>query len=85
MKRFTERAAGPSNTNAAESGAVKANTALAALAEQLQYSVSQNNVPASYWTAAEGFGTDLVRGSVPDSELQAKLDTLVEVVNNPIA
>ena len=84
MKRFTERAAGPSNTNAAESGAVKANVALAALADQLQYSVSQNNVPASYWTAAEGFGTDLVRGNVPDAELQAKLDTLVEVVNNPI-
>jgi len=84
MKRFTERAAGPSNTNVAESGAVKANVALAALADQLQYSVSQNNVPASYWTAAEGFGTDLVRGNVPDAELQAKLDTLVEVVNNPI-
>ena len=84
MKRFTERAAGPSNTNVAESGAVKANVALAALADQLQYSVSQNNVPASYWTAAEGFGTDLVRGNVPDAELQAKLDALVEVVNNPI-
>ncbi len=84
VKRFTERAAGPSNTNAAQSGAVKANVALAALSDQLQYSVSQNNVPASYWTAAEGFGTDLVRGNVPDSELQAKLDTLVEVVNNPI-
>ena len=84
MKRFTERAAGPANIKAAESGAVKANVALAALSEQLQYSVSQNFVPASYWTAAEGFGTDLVSGSVPDSALREKLDTLVQVVNTPI-
>ena len=79
-KRFTDRAMGPSNTAVA----VRANVALAALSEQLQYSVSQNNVPASYWTAGEGFGTDLVSGTVADEQLQAKLDTLVETVNNPV-
>lgn len=85
MKRYTDRGMGPSNTAAAESSAVKENVVLAALAEQLQFSVSQNNVPASYWAAADGFGTDLVSGTVPDDALAAKLDTLTDTVNNPIA
>ncbi|MCI8387691.1 MAG: extracellular solute-binding protein [Clostridiales bacterium] len=83
LKRFNERQIGPSNVAAAENEAVKANVALAALAEQLQYSVSQNNVPSSYWTAAEGFGTDLVSGKISDDALQGMLDTLVNTVNNP--
>lgn len=85
MKRFTERAMGPSNTAVAETEAVRQNVALAALAEQLRYSVSQNNVPASFWTAAEGFGTDLTSGSVSDDALKGMLDTLVKTVNNPVA
>lgn len=84
MKRFTDRGMGPSNTAAAQSEAVKQNVALAALAEQLQFSVSQNNVPASYWPAADGFGTDIVSGTVEDSALQGMLDTLTSTVNNPI-
>jgi len=84
MKRFTERAAGPSNIAAAESEAVQANTALAALSEQLQFSVSQGNVPASWWTAGEGFATDLVAGTVGDDALPAKLESLVQTVNNPV-
>lgn len=84
MKRFTERAAGPSNIAAAESEAVRANIALAALSEQLQFSVSQGNVPASWWAAGEGFATDLVSGTVDDSALPGKLDSLVHTVNNPI-
>ena len=85
LKRFEERRMGPSNIAAADNDAVKANVALAALSEQLQYSVSQNNVPSSYWTAAEGFGTDLVSGKVSDDALQGMLDTLVDTVNNPLA
>ena len=84
LRRFRERAAGPANTAAAENEAVRANPALAALADQLQYSVSQRNVPASYWTAGEGFATDLVSGSVPDDALKSKLDTLVQTVNTPV-
>ncbi len=84
MKRFTDRGMGPSNKAAAQSDEVQANEVLAALAEQLQYSVSQNNVPGVYWTAAEGFGTDIVSGTVPDDALQGMLDTLVDTVNNPI-
>ena len=60
------------------------NPVLSALTEQMPYAVPQNNVPASYWVAAEGFGTDLASGSVPDDALQAKLDVMTETVNNPI-
>ena len=76
---------GPSNINAAENDTVKSDVALAALAMQNEYSVSQNNVPSSYWTAAEGFGTDLVSGKVSDDRLQSMLATLSESINNPIS
>lgn len=84
MKRFTDRGMGPSNTAVAQSDMVRADEVLSALAEQLQFSVSQNNVPASYWAAADGFGTDVVSGTVEESALQAMLDTLVNTVNNPV-
>lgn len=84
LMRFEKRAAGPSNTAAAKSEAVQANTALAALSDQLQHSISQNYVPASWWTAGEGFGTDLVSGNILDEQLPAMLDTLVATVNNPV-
>lgn len=84
MKRLRERSMAPSNKRAAEDPTMMENPALAALSEQMPFAVSQNNVPASYWTAAEGFGTDLVAGNVPDDALQGKLDVLVETVNNPI-
>jgi arabinogalactan oligomer/maltooligosaccharide transport system substrate-binding protein len=84
LKRLRERSMAPANKKAAEDPAVMENPALAALSEQMPYAVSQNNVPASYWVAAEGFGTDLASGSVPDDALQAKLDVMTETVNNPI-
>lgn len=84
LKRLRERSMAPANKKAAEDPAVMENPALAALSEQMPYAVSQNNVPASYWVAAEGFGTDLVAGNVPDEALQGKLDVMTETVNNPI-
>ncbi len=83
-KRFTDRGMGPSNKKVAESEAVRANVTLAALAMQLQYSVSQNHVPGSYWPAADGFGTDIVSGNISDSALSDMLKTLTDTVNNPI-
>lgn len=55
--RFEKREIGPSNTNVAASDAVKANAALAALAEQSLYAVGQKDVLGSYWTPAEALGT----------------------------
>ncbi len=84
-KRFTDRGMGPSNKKVAESEEVRANVTLAALSEQLQYSVSQNNVPGSYWAAADGFGMDLVSRNISDEALPGMLEILVDTVNNPIS
>ncbi|MDD4495565.1 MAG: extracellular solute-binding protein, partial [Eubacteriales bacterium] len=56
IKRFETRQMGPANINAANSEAVKANVALAALAEQNQYAVAQNDVLGTYWDPAKAFG-----------------------------
>ena len=55
--RFEKRAMGPSNTKAASNEKVKANVALAALAEQNEYGVSQANVLSTTWDPLEAFGT----------------------------
>lgn len=57
--RFQKREIGPSNTTVAASEEVKANVALAALAAQSMYAVSQNDVLGTYWTPAEALGTTL--------------------------
>lgn len=59
LKRFEMRAMGPSNINVAASEAVQANEALAALALQAQYAVSQKDVLGNYWSPAEAFGTTM--------------------------
>lgn len=84
MKRFTDRAMGPTNRNAAASDAVRANEPLSAIAEQLQYSVSQDRVPNAFWTAGEGLGSDLVSGTVSDDALPGLLQKLVESVNHTL-
>ncbi|MGI6124782.1 MAG: extracellular solute-binding protein [Acetivibrionales bacterium] len=57
ITRFKTREIGPSNIKAAASSEVKANIALAALAEQNQYATSQKDVLGTYWSPAEAFGT----------------------------
>ncbi len=57
LKRFVDRAMGPSNIKVADSTEVKANIPLAALALQGQFATSQKNVLGNYWTPAEAFGT----------------------------
>ncbi len=57
LLRFETRAMGPSNKKAAENEKVKQNVALAALAKQNQYGVSQANVLNSTWKPLEAFGT----------------------------
>ena len=59
LKRFEMRAMGPSNINAAGNEAVMANPALAALAMQANFAVSQNDVLGTYWGPAEAFGTTM--------------------------
>lgn len=55
--RFEMREIGPSNSNVAASEEVQANIALAALAEQSQYGVSQKYVLGNFWTPSEAFAS----------------------------
>ncbi|MBO5928465.1 MAG: extracellular solute-binding protein, partial [Clostridia bacterium] len=57
LMRFEKRAMGPSNKKAAQNEKVKQNVALAALANQNAFGVSQANVLSSTWGPLEAFGT----------------------------
>jgi arabinogalactan oligomer/maltooligosaccharide transport system substrate-binding protein len=74
--RFTTRLMGPSNINAANSTEVKANVALAALANQNQYASSQKEVSGNYWGPAEAFGTAMEAKDYAKS-VQVMLDEMV--------
>ena len=58
ITRFNERGLGPSNINASESDAVKADPAISALAAQAAYATPQR-VGGNYWTPAETLGSML--------------------------
>ena len=59
LLRFKTRAMGPANKRAAANEAVKANAALAALAMQNEFGVSQAEVLGTTWGPLEAFGTAL--------------------------
>jgi arabinogalactan oligomer/maltooligosaccharide transport system substrate-binding protein len=70
---------GPSNKNVQASDAVKADVALSALAEQIQFDIPQGNYPGDYWTLATSLGDDVITGtlnsSTSDEDLLAALQT----------
>lgn len=74
--RFTTRKMGPSNIKASENSAVKANVALAALALQNQFAVSQKDVTGKYWGPAEAFGTEMEAKNYAKS-IKVLLDEMV--------
>ena len=80
IKRFETRKLGPSNIKAATSAAVVADVALAALAAQAPYAISQNFVPDTYWTPAGAFGLALETKDYSKS-LQEMLDAWVLQAN----
>jgi len=81
LKRFTTRSLGPSNIKASADPAVKANIALAALAAQSPFAVSQNDVLGSYWAPAEAFGLAMETKDYTKT-VQQLLDALVAQVNS---
>ncbi len=58
--RFEAVEWGPSNMAVQQSDAVKANAALAALADQLQYTIGQGQYPGEYWTLATALGDSII-------------------------
>jgi len=75
LLNFEMNGIGPSNATVAESDAVRANPALAALAAQSFFAFPQRDVQGSYWDAVEAFGTAVANREVTD--LQALLDEMV--------
>ena len=81
LRRFELRQMGPSNTKAASNSAVLANVALAALAAQAPFAVSQNDVNNdTYWTPAGAFGTAMVNRDTTD--LQTLLNNMVAQIQS---
>ncbi len=78
--RYEKASVGPTNINVANSDAVKANVALAALAAQGKYAVAQTSVPSNYWSAVEAFGTEVVAKTVTTENLQEKLTTMCNLI-----
>ncbi len=80
LARYEAVSWGPSNTNAQQSDEVKADAALTALNDQMQYDIPQGQYPNSYWDLAAAIGSDINSGtltsSTSDDDLQAALDTL---------
>jgi len=80
LARFSARAMGPSNANAANNPAVQANIALAGLAAQNVFATSQNDVLGEYWTPAGALGAALVNHT--NSDIQWLLDNMVSQVGS---
>ena len=77
IARFEAVEWGPSNLAAQASDAVQANEALAALAEQLQFTIPQGQYPGDYWSLATSLGDSIISGELSvdssDDDLMAAL------------
>jgi arabinogalactan oligomer/maltooligosaccharide transport system substrate-binding protein len=79
IKRFEVREIGPSNIKAGQSEAVMDNVALAALARQSNYAVSQKDVKGNYWSPAEAFGTTMEAKDY-SKDIKTLLDEMVAAI-----
>ena len=66
LARYNEVGWGPSNLEAQQDEAVLANEALAALAEQLAFTIPQGQYPNDYWSLATSLGDDIIGGKYKD-------------------
>lgn len=77
--RFEQRGQGPSNKNAAASGAVQQSPAIQALIEQSDYA-SLQRIGGAYWDPVSAFGLKMAAGNSAGEDLQVLLDKMVEEV-----
>lgn len=80
ITRFKTRQMGPSNIKAAASADVKANIALAALAAQNAFAVSQKEVLGNYWSPAEAFGTEMEAKNYAKTVKQMLDDMVAQII-----
>ena len=60
LARYTEAGWGPSNMTAQSDASVQADEALAALAQQLVYTIPQGQYPGDYWPDATSLGDSVI-------------------------
>ncbi len=79
LARYEALGWGPSNVEAQQSDAVKADEALSALNEQMLEDKPQGQYPGDYWTLATGLGDDVISGALTskssDEDLLAALQS----------
>jgi len=73
LARYKEVFWGPSNIAAQGSAEVKADEALAALGEQLAFTVPQGQYPGDYWGRAEALGDSVRNGEISASSSDSDL------------
>ncbi len=83
LSRFVIRGQGPSNLVAAESEAVQAAPAIAALAAQSAFATTQR-VGGNYWSPANTFGALIYAGNPDGTDMQTLLDNLVAGITAPV-
>lgn len=72
-QRFDEFAWGPSNKNAQQADAVKADAALSALAAQSAYAIPQGQIHGSWWDISKTYATS-AKTATTDADLTAALN-----------
>lgn len=79
LARYKEVGWGPSNKTAQASAEVKADLALTALAEQLQYTIPQGQYPSTFWDDVKAFGESINAGEFKDLTDAQILEKLTEL------
>ena len=83
LARYNAVLWGPSNKAAQQNEAVKADEALSALADQLQYTFPQGQYPNDYWSIATSLGDSVIAGdydSADDAKLMEALESFQQQV-----
>lgn len=78
LARYNEVGWGPSNLEAQNNDAVKADEALSALAEQLAYTIPQGQYPNDYWSLATALGDDVIADKYDNASDDELLSALQE-------
>jgi arabinogalactan oligomer/maltooligosaccharide transport system substrate-binding protein len=83
VRRFNERQQGPSNIQAANSEAVKADPAQAAFAAQLEFAGLQI-IGGNYWGPTSTLGEIIIQGNPDGTDIQTILDNAVAGITAPV-
>ena len=78
LARYNEVGWGPSNLSAQGSAEVKADEALAALGQQLAFTVPQGQYPGDYWGLATSLGDSIRNGEISASSSDSDLMSVLQ-------